>query len=89
MPNHECDPTEVFPTEYEPMMFQYLLNDVGAHGYPILNATPADFKRKNYSESVKNPRMANNLVNQNVPLVPNVDDIIWHINEVTQRRQQG
>jgi len=63
---------EVFPTDYERMMFQLLMNDVGVYGYPILNATPKDVK---------------GYKNRDVPLAPNVDEIIRLVQEALQRRQ--
>ncbi|CAJ1953675.1 unnamed protein product [Cylindrotheca closterium] len=63
---------EIFPTKYERMMFQGLMNDVGVYGYPILNAT------------VKG---AKGYKNRDVPLAPNVDEIIRCVQEALQRRK--
>ncbi|KAL3942865.1 MAG: hypothetical protein SGBAC_003029 [Bacillariaceae sp.] len=66
---------EVFPTDYEPMMFQDLMDDVGVYGYPILKATPEDAKPGHK--------------NRDVPLAPNVDEIVRLIRKALKRRRNG
>lgn len=61
---------EVFPIDYQPMMFQELMNGVGVYAYPVLNAT---------QKGVIGHK------NRDVPLVPDADEIIRLVKEGIQR----
>lgn len=63
---------EVFPTGYEPRMFQQLMVDVGVYGYSIQNATPPG---------------VTGFKNRDVPLEPNVNEIVSLVREVLQKRE--
>jgi hypothetical protein len=65
---------EIFPKGYEPGMFQALMKDVGVYGYPMLEATQKGKK---------------GFKNRNVPLEPNVDEIVRLAREAIQRRQNA
>lgn len=65
---------EVFPTDYEPRMFQDLMDDIGVHHYAILNSTPTG---------------VTGYKNRDVPLAPNVDEIVRFVREAIERRRDS
>jgi len=65
---------EIFPTNYEKNMFQVLMKDVGVYGYRLLRATQKGKK---------------GFKNRNVPLNPNVDEIVRLVRKAIQQRQNA